>query len=149
VKDQTEAAASEMFVSRFRITTMPSSLEELVDQSQKVFAHAWMVRTFIKHSDEVEDFPELMGIARTVFDSAMALESRVNDPPGYFRMLEKKLGKLRRAAEQFRTEAPVASAHTNFKQAVISIDACVEEWERLLKAAKRDSEIAEPGIREE
>ena len=31
----------------------------LVNRSQKVMAHAWMIRTFIKHSDEVEDFPEL------------------------------------------------------------------------------------------
>ena len=111
---------------------MPSELAELVARSQKVFAHAWMVRTFIKHSDEAEDFPEIMGIARVVFDSAMAMDSRVNDPRAYFRMLEKKIGKLRQAAAQFRIDAPAASAHTNFQQAVISIDACIEEWERLL-----------------
>ena len=115
---------------------MSSSLEELVDRSQKVFAHAWMVRTFIKHSEEVEDFPELMGIARTVFDTAMAMESRANDPSAYFKMLEKKLGKLQKAADAFRTDAPMASAHTNFQQAVISIDACVEEWNRLLAASR-------------
>lgn len=115
---------------------MSSSLEELVDRSQKVFAHAWMVRTFIKHCDEVEDFPELMGIARTVFDTAMAMESRVHDPPAYFKMLEKKLGKIQKAADAFRADAPVASAHTNFQQAVISIDACVEEWNRLLAASR-------------
>jgi hypothetical protein len=115
---------------------MSRDLEELVDQSQKVFAHAWMVRTFVKHSEEAEDFPELMGIARAVFDSAMALESRLGEPAAYFRMLEKKLGKIRKAADQFRADAPMASAHTNFQQAVISIDACVEEWERLLAASR-------------
>ena len=115
---------------------MSAELEELVAQSQNVFAHAWMVRTFVKHSDEVEDFPELMGIARTVFDSAMALESRLDDPEAYFRMLEKKLGKLRAAADQFRQDAPIASAHTNFQQAVISMDACIQEWTRLLSAAR-------------
>ncbi len=115
---------------------MSTSLEELVQKSQKIFAHAWMVRTFIKHCDEVEDFPELMGMARSVFDSAMALESRVNDPPGYFRMLEKKIGKLKKAADQFRIDAPEASSHTNFQQAVISIDACIEEWETLLAAGR-------------
>jgi hypothetical protein len=111
---------------------MPLELSELVDRSQKVFAHAWMVRTFIKHSDEAEDFPEIMGIARVVFDAAIAMESRVNDPPAYFKMLEKKIGKLRQAAAQFRADAPNASVHTNFQQAAISIDACVEEWDRLL-----------------
>lgn len=117
---------------------MSPVLSELVDRSQKVFAHAWMVRTFIKHSDEAEDFPEIMGIARVVFDAAIAMESRVHDPSAYFRMLEKKLGKLRQAAAQFRADAPQASAHTNFQQAVISMDACVEEWERLL-AQSRDA----------
>lgn len=115
---------------------MSPELSELVDRSQKVFAHAWMVRTFIKHSDEAEDFPEIMGMARVVFDTAMAMESRVNDPVGYFRMLEKKIGKLQKAAAQFRIDAPRASAHTNFQQAVISIDACVEEWERLLTQSR-------------
>ncbi|MCA9072473.1 MAG: amidohydrolase, partial [Planctomycetaceae bacterium] len=80
---------------------MSEELQQLVEQSQKLFAHAWMVRTFIKHGDEVEDFPELMGIARTVFDSAMAWESRLDDPIAYFRMLEKKIGRLRKAADQF------------------------------------------------
>ena len=114
----------------------PHGINELVERSQKVFAHAWMVRTFIKHSDEAEDFPELMGIARAVFDAAMALESRLGDPAGYFRMLEKKLGKLRTAADQFRSDAPHASTHTNFQQAVISMDACIEEWTRLLATSK-------------
>lgn len=115
---------------------MSSKLSELVDRSQKVFAHAWMVRTFIKHSDEAEDFPEILNITRVVFDAAVATESRMNDPAGYFRMLEKKLGKLRQAAAQFRTDAPSVSAHTNFQQAVISMDACVEEWERLLAQSR-------------
>ncbi len=115
---------------------MTMTLEELVARSQEVFAHAWMVRTFIKHSDEAEDFPELMGIARAVFDSAMALESRLGDSVGYFKMLEKKIGKLKKAADQFREDAPNASSHTNFQQAVISIDACVTEWNRLLEASR-------------
>ena len=110
------------------------TLQELVNRCQTVMAHAWMVRTFIKHSDEVEDFPELMGIARAVFDVSRALETRVDDPAGYFRMLGKKLGKLRKAAAQFQTDAETASTHTNFKQAVISIDACVDELETLHQA---------------
>ena len=112
--------------------------QELVNRCQTVMAHAWMVRTFIKHSDEVEDFPELMGIVRAVFDTARALETREGDPAGYFHMLGKKLGKLRKAAEQFRIDAETASTHTNFKQAVISMDACVEE----LQSLQRDGQDA-------
>ncbi len=109
---------------------------ELVARCQTVMSHAWMVRTFVKHSDEAEDFPQLMGMAREVFDTSRALETRLDNPPGYFKMLQKKLGRLRKAADQFRVDAPEASTHTNFKQAVISIDACVAELEDLLKAGQ-------------
>ncbi len=105
---------------------------ELVEQCENAMAHAWMVRTFVKHSEEVEDFPGLMPIARTVFDTARALETRVDDPPAYFRMLQKKLGKLRQASEQFAVDAPEASTHMNFVQAVASIRAAVAELETRL-----------------
>ena len=36
-----------------------------VARCQQLLAHAWMVRTFVKHSPEVEEFPELMGIVRS------------------------------------------------------------------------------------
>lgn len=107
---------------------------EAVIRCDQVMAHAWMVRTFVKHSPEVEDFPELMGIVRTVFDTARALETRVTDPAGYLHLLRKKIGRLRTAAAEFRVEAPRASTHTNFQQAVISIDACVQELEQILVA---------------
>lgn len=105
---------------------------EAVQRCEQLMSHAWMVRTFVKHSPEVEDFPELMGVVRTVFDTARALETRVNDPAGYLHMLRKKIGKLRSAAAEFRKDAPIASTHTNFQQAVISLDACVQELERVL-----------------
>ncbi len=108
---------------------------EIVERCQEVMAHAWMVRTFVKHSEEAEDFPELMGITRAVFDTSCALETRLEDPPAYFKMLSKKLGKLRKAVEQFQHDAPLASAHTNFQQAVISIQTCVRELEACLALA--------------
>lgn len=98
-------------------------------------SHAWMVRTFVKHSEEVEDFPELMQMVRTVFDTARALETRLDDPPGYLKMLRKKLGKLRAAADRFRTDAANASTHTNFEQASLSLDTCVADLAELLAAA--------------
>jgi hypothetical protein len=98
-------------------------------------AHAWMVRTFVKHSPEAEDFPDLMELPRMVFDVARALETRVSDPAAYLKMLAKKIRKLRTAADRFATAAPLASTHTNFAQAVISIQASVAALERLLQAA--------------
>lgn len=106
-----------------------------MERCQQVMAHAWMVRTFIKHSEEVEDFPELMGIVRAVFDTSRALETRVEEPDKYLHMLRKKIGKLAKAADDFRKNAPLASAHTNFQQAVISMDTCVAELRQCLQWA--------------
>jgi hypothetical protein len=114
---------------------MTLSLEQAVARCQTIMAHAWMVRTFVKHSPEVEEFPELMEIVRNVFDLSRALETRVGDPAGYLQMLKKKIGKLRKAGEKFRHDAPLASTHTNFQQAVVSMDACVAALEEILAAA--------------
>jgi hypothetical protein len=107
---------------------------EAVQRCEQLMAHAWMVRTFVKHSTEVEDFPELMGDVRTIFDTSRALETCVTDPPAYLHMLRKKIGKLRTAATEFRKDAPLASTHTNFQQAVISFDACIQEIEAVLQS---------------
>ena len=72
------------------MVTTEDQLSEIVDECQDVMAHAWMVRTFVKHSEEVEDFPELMGVVRAVFDTSRALETRLQDPAGYIKMLGKK-----------------------------------------------------------
>ena len=109
------------------ISDMPASPTELVSRCQLVLAHAWMVRTFVKHSAEVDDFPELMGIVRAVFDLSRAVETRVGDSAEYFKMLDKKLPVLRRAVEKFAIDAPHASTHTNFIQAEISIQSSTEE----------------------
>lgn len=110
-----------------------SSQADAVDRCQKIFAHAWMVRTFVKHSDVVEDFPELMGIVRAVFDTCRAIESKVNEPAEYLSTLRKKIGKLRAATAQFAIDAPLASDHTNFRQAVISMNTCVADLEQILE----------------
>ena len=107
-------------------TEEPGPPCDLARRCEGPLAHAWMVRTFVKHSEEAEDFPELMGVARSVFDLSMALESRAADEAAFRKMLSKKLPKLRKAAEQFAEDAPAASTHTNFQQAVVSIRAAVE-----------------------
>jgi cob(I)alamin adenosyltransferase len=104
---------------------------ERVRRCEQVMSHAWMIRTFIKHCEEVEEFPELMEVARAIFDLSRALEVKEPDPEAYLRILRKKLSKLRPAVEQFAQDAPRASTHTNFVQAVVSARACVEELERL------------------
>jgi len=124
---------------------MTLSLEQAVARCQTIMAHAWMVRTFVKHSPEIEEFPELMDIVRTVFDLSRALETRVADAAGYLHMLKKKIGKLRKAADTFRHDAPLASTHTNFQQSVISIDACVaHSFQMLTPLRVRESTCVSP-----
>ena len=111
-------------------------LTKLVERSQKLMSHAWMIRTFVKHSDEVEDFPELNEMARTIFDVFRAVETQIHDPAGYFRTVRKKLGKLKAAAEQFAKDAWHASTHTNFQQAVIASRFLGEQLSEVLAEAE-------------
>ena len=115
--------------------------QEIVNRCETTMAHAWMVRTFVKHCEEVDDFPELMGIVRAVFDTSRALETKINDPPSYVQMLRKKIGTLRTAAEKFRNDAAQASMHMNFCQAVVSMDACVAQLQALLDAGLAKSQV--------
>ncbi len=105
---------------------------ERVQKAQEQLSHAWMVRTFVKHCEEVEDFPELMGVARAIFDLSRALEPRCGEPEEYLHMLKKKLPKFARAVEEFEHDAPLASTHMNFQQAVASVRAVLAELQALI-----------------
>ncbi len=117
-------------------TEHTKSLAELVARTHQVVAHAWVVRAFVRHSAEAEDFPELQEIGRAIFDLARALETRADDPAGLLRMLGKKLSKFKLAVNQFVSEVPGISTHTNFAMAAVSMRACVEDFERILAAAR-------------
>jgi len=110
-------------------------LQEVVNRCDEIMSDAWMVRTFIKHSEEGEDYPELdglMGIARTIFDACIALETQVDDPAKYLHMLRKKIGRLKKATVEFERDAKQVSVHTNFMMAIRSTQICVRELEELL-----------------
>lgn len=109
-----------------------STPEQIVARCQKVVAHAWVVRAFLRHADEAEDFPELGTVGREIFDFTRALEVKVADPAGYLKMLAKKLGKFSKAVEQFACDAPRVSSHTNFAQAVLSLETCRDDLQELL-----------------
>lgn len=111
----------------------PRTSLERVQLCQQQLAHAWMVRTFVKHSDEAEEFPELTELPRMVFDVCRALEHLTDQPDEYLRILRKKLRKLRAAVEQFAHDAPLASTHTNFEQAIVSIRAATVALEELAR----------------
>ena len=118
----------------------PASPQELMTECQNELAHAWVVRAFVRHSDEADEFPEITEIGRAVFDLTRALETRAGEPDAYFRMLRKKLGKFQTAIERFAEEAPRVSTHTNFQQSVVSIRAVAARLERLLEAGLASSD---------
>ena len=112
------------------LTRVPSEVAKQIDG---VFAHLWMVRTFVKHDPVTEDFPELMQVVRAIFDASRAIEAHRDDPADYLRVVKKKRAKLRAAAEQFKKDAPLASDHTNFKMAVRALEAALDAIDRLLE----------------
>jgi hypothetical protein len=113
-----------------------TTLQDVVNRCDEIMSHAWMVRTFVKHSEEVEDYPELdglMGVARTIFDACRALETQVDNPAKYLHMLRKKIGRLKKATIEFERDAKQVSVHTNFMMAIRSTQICVRELEELLE----------------
>jgi hypothetical protein len=115
------------------------SPEEAVERLKVVLAHAWMVRTFLKHADEIQDDEELLDVPRTVFDYTRAVEPAYQrkDVKDYLHRIRGKLPKLRRAAELFAREFRRASDHTNFQMASLSLTGCVRQIEEILAAIDR------------
>jgi hypothetical protein len=48
--------------------------ESAMERLNVILAHAWMVRTFLKHADEIQDDGELLEVHRMIFDYVRALE---------------------------------------------------------------------------
>jgi len=101
-----------------------------------VLAHAWMVRNFLKHADEVQDHEALLDVHRTIFDVIRAVEGSAQrgDPAEYLRRLRGKLSKLRKAAQSLEAEWREVSTHTNFEMAAKSLTGCVRHIEEILAA---------------
>ena len=48
--------------------------EEAMARVNDLLAHAWMVRTFLKHADEIQENAEMLDVPRTLFDYCRAVE---------------------------------------------------------------------------
>ncbi len=122
--------------------------EEVVNRLQGLLAHLWMVRTFLKHADEIQDDEALLDVPRTLFDYVRAVEpaAQRNDTKEYLHRIRGKLSKLRRAAELLESEFRRVSAHTNFEMAALSLSTCVRQIEEVLAALppKADTVSAPP-----
>lgn len=112
------------------------TLDEAMHRLDALASHVWMVRTFLKHSEEAEDDDELMEIVRTLYDYCLALGPAwtAQDSDEYLKVVGKKLGRLREAGDDFAQLQPQLSDHMNFKMAVRSLATAVGEIERVLQA---------------
>ena len=109
---------------------------EAVERLNPVLANAWMVRTFLKHADEVQENEEMLDVPRTLYDSIRAVEPAFlrGDDAEYLRRLKGKLPKLRRAAEYFNQHFREFSPHTNFEQAALSLLGVVRQMDEIFAA---------------
>src|SRR5438270_14038146 len=120
--------------------------EEAVQRLNMVLAHAWMVRTFLKHADEIQENEEMLDVPRTLYDSVRAVEPAFQrgDTTEYLRRLGGKLPKLRRAAELLAREHRRVSDHTNFQMASLSLTGCVRQLEEVLGVAAGHARRPDP-----
>jgi hypothetical protein len=119
--------------------------EEAVARLDVVLAHAWMVRTFLKHAEEIQEDEEFLAVPRTVFDYCRAVEParQRGDTKDYLHRVRAKLPKLRRVAEFFAREHRRVSDHTNYQMAAQSLSGCVQEIEAVLAALPRPGDAAQ------
>jgi hypothetical protein len=103
-----------------------------------------MVRTFLKHADEIQENEDMLDVPRTLYDSIRAVEParERGDTGDYLRRLKGKLPKLRRAAEYFNAHFKEFSPHTNFEMAAASLLGVVKHMEEIFAALNWDDVTA-------
>ena len=116
------------------MSSTPHSDAEIVQQLDALLSHVWMVRTFLKHSEEAEEDDELNEVHRTLYDYMLALGAPLSadDSAAYLKQAKKKLSKLRRATELFLEIQPEISTHTNFQMAARSLKSAVADVTAIL-----------------
>jgi hypothetical protein len=120
--------------------------DEAVKRLNTALAHAWMIRTFLKHADEIQASEEMLDVPRTLYDSIRAVEPAFQrgDLADFLRRLRGKLPKLRRASEYFTAHFKEYSPHTNFEMAAASLAGVVQQLEEILAAVDWDAVRALP-----
>jgi hypothetical protein len=94
-----------------------------------LLSHVWMVRAFLKHSDEAVEDEEIQQVHRALYDFMLAVGGKLGEGEAeeYLKQAHKKFRKLREACELFVEIQPDVSGHTNFQMAARSLTAAVTE----------------------
>ena len=105
-----------------------------MERIDHLLAHVWMVRTFLKHSEETAEEEDLLRVYRTLYDYMLALGKpwRDRNAVAYLKQAHKKHAKLQLAERQFSALQPDVSTHTNFQMAVKSLRVAVAEIGQIL-----------------
>jgi hypothetical protein len=113
--------------------------EAAMERINRVLAHAWMVRNFLKHAEEIEDDEEMLEVHRMIFDYIRAVEPSYQrkDAAEYLHRARGKLPKLKRISEFFASEHRRVSDHTNFQMAAVSLSFCVQQIDEMLAAVDK------------
>lgn len=116
----------------------PTELMHAIDTQ---LSHVWMVRAFLKHSEEAAEDDELAEVHRELYDYMLALGGPLKEGNAeeYLKLARKKLGKLRKATEAFVRIQPEVSQHTNFQMAAASLQTAVAEIGCLLEVSATES----------
>lgn len=107
---------------------------ETMQRIDSLLSHVWMVRTFLKHSEEAAEDDELAEVHRELYDYMLALGALWKDGKAeeYLRVAKKKFAKLQRITAQFLELQPEVSTHMNFQMAARSLRAAVDDMGLLL-----------------
>jgi hypothetical protein len=99
-----------------------------------LLAHVWMVRAFLKHSDDAIEDEEAQEVQRTLYDFHLAVGAawKEQNAAEYLKLARKKYAKLRQASEDFTRIQPELSSHTNYQMAVASLATAVGEIGEIL-----------------
>jgi hypothetical protein len=108
--------------------------QDAMHRIDALLAHVWMVRAFLKHSDDVVDDEQVQGIQRTLYDYQLAVGAawKQQDADTYLKLARKKFAKLREANLEFTRLQPEVSTHTNFQMAASSLATAVREIGEIL-----------------
>lgn len=103
-----------------------------------LLSHAWMVRQFLKHAEEVQEDEEMLEVHRMIFDYSRAVEPSYQrkDAAEYLHRARGKLSKLKKQAEFFEQNYRRVSDHMNFQMAAASLSFVVRQIEEVLAAVE-------------
>ena len=111
---------------------------EAMQAVEAELSHIWMVRAFLKHSEEAEEDEELCDVHRGLYDYMLALgkSSNESDSAAFMKTAMKKFAKLRRSCQLFFDIQPEISSHTNFIMAAKSLRNSLDSLANIIETFK-------------